>query len=302
MSIQRDTIPFGPGKVAIGADTLYSAGDINVNVITQFADVKSDQYGQGIKTIVDQTIEIAFRPQSLWSLIATVWPAAHLNPTIGSRVIGAAPGNLTIHGEDSSLLTVFAPGLVQLPSLSLGVDKAEFGEMKFVGVVDDAKSPGAADSLFTYAATGGTYGTPSAPDYLAAAEWSMAWNTDVLEGTLLESVTINPDMQVEPVKFGPRTVDFRRMGIQFGASVVAAHDLADLAALHGDDTTFLFGRRNTALGADLVLTSGLGHTITLKSAALEKSAMRYAMKEQRARNLDFRTSLLTGARVTLTAP
>ena len=35
MSIQRDAIPFGPGKiVSPNGDTFYSAGDIDVVVVT----------------------------------------------------------------------------------------------------------------------------------------------------------------------------------------------------------------------------------------------------------------------------
>lgn len=302
MSIQRDTIPFGPAKLVFGATNFHSAGDVDVEVLSELADVANDQYGQGVKTLLDQTVEVTCRPQSLWSLLTSVLPNSHIAPTIGTRLIGASPTPLVLHGEDSHLLTIHAACITQLPSLSLGVDKGEFGPMKFTGVVTNAKSPGEAGALLTYAATGGTYGTPSDPDYLAAAQWDAAWDTAVLAGTLLEAVNINPDLKIEPVKAGSRTLDFRVMGIQFSADLVAAFSLTDLAGLFSDGATFSYGQRNTAQGADLVLTSGLGHTFTLAAAALEKAALRFAMKEGRNREVSFRTTPLTGARISWTTP
>ena len=211
-------------------------------------------------------------------------------------MIGAAPTALVLHGEDSSLLTAFAAARTALPSLSLGVDKGEFGEMEFTGIVTNGKELGEAGSLYTYASSGGTYGTPADPDYLAASAWTADWKESALEGTLLESVTINPDLKIEPVKAGSRTLDFRHMGIQFSADVTAAVSLPNLSDIHGDGS-FTYGGRNTEASGDLVLTSALGQSLTLKAAAIEKAAMKFAMKEARNRAITFRTSLLTGARI-----
>ena len=302
MSIHRDTIPFGPAKIVHGSDTFYSAGDIDVTVVTERADVNPDQYGQGVKTVIDQIIEVVFKPQSLWSLLDKVYPSAEIAPTIGSRSIGASPTALIIHGEDSSLLTIPCPAITGMPSLMLGVDKGEFGTMKYTGIVTNGKNIGESGALYTYAATGGTYGTPATPDYLAAAQWDVTWKSTALTGTLLESVTINPELKIEAVKAGPRTMDFRRRGIQFTADIIAAADLTALSGIINDAATFKFGGRNTADGGDLVLTSVLGHTFTMVTAALDKAAMKYAMKQARPRALSFRTAALTGARVSWTTP
>ena len=302
MSIQRDSIPFGPAKIVQGATTFYSAGDIDVTVITEFADVNPDQHGQGVKTVLDQTIEVSFKPQSVWANLAKVYPASHIAPTIGARLIGANPVPVVIHGESGALLTIPCPAHTGLASTMLGVDKGEHGDMKFTGVCTNGKSPGENGALYTYAAAGGNYGNPVQPDYLAAAQWDMAWGDNVLAGTLLEAVTLNPDFKIEPVKFGPRTVDFRFKGTQFAAGVVAAHDLPDLSDLNNDGATVVFGGRNTAQGKDLVLTSALGHTLTLVAAAIEKSGLKFGMKEAAPRAIDFRTSALAGARISWTTP
>jgi len=300
--IQRDSIPFGPAKIVFGATTLHSAGDVDVEVITEFADVGNDQYGQGTKTVLDQMIKVRFRPQSLWANLAKALPNSHIAPTIGARIITGTVTPLVLHGEDSSLLTVIAAGITGLPSVSLGVDKGEFGDLEFTGVVTNGKSPGEAASLFTYAATGGTYGTPADPDYLAAAQWDADWKSSALAGTLLESISINADLRIEPVKAGPRTLDFRHGGIQFNADLTATASLPDLATLHGDGATFVYGARNTAAAGDLVLTSALGHTFTLTEAMIEKAALKFAMKEARNRAISFRTTPLTGARISWTTP
>lgn len=299
MSIHRDNIPFGPAKIVHGSDTFYSAGDIDISVVTEYADVNSDQFGAGVKTIIDQTVEVSFRPQSLYSLLAKVWPTAHIAPTtIGNRIIGGSAVPLVLHGEDSSLFTVYCSALTGIPSYALGVDKGEFGTMKFNGVVTNGKGIGEAASLYTYAATGGTYGTPSAPDYLGAANWEVTWGSTVLAGTLLEAATLTPELKIEPVKAGHRTLDYRMAGIQFHASVMMNLTMVELAALYADAATFSYGGRNSTLGKDLVFTSALANVVTLPTSMIEKHAAKFGMKEARSRAVDFRTSVLSGARAT----
>ena len=312
MSIQRDAIPFGPGKiVSPNGDTFYSAGDIDVQVITKWADVKPDQYGPGVKTVLDRTIEVTFKPQSIYALMdgtgaKGVYPATHIAPTaLGGRIIGGtlpttSVTSLVIHGEDSSLLTVFCPALVGIPTVMLGIDKGEFGTMKYIGVVTNGKDVGDASGLYTYAAAGGTYGTPGVPDYLSASEWQFTWHSSALSGTMLEAVTITPDFKYVPVMAGPRTMDFRFDGVQFSASVVAAIDSVALSTFENAGSTGTLGQRNTAVGGDLVFSSALGNTFTLKTSAIEKYAKKYDMKGQRARAIDFRTAVLSGARISWT--
>jgi hypothetical protein len=302
MSIQRDTIPFGPAKIVRGADTLYSAKDIDVVVTTEYADVDSDQFGQGTKTIVDQIIEVVFNPQSLWSLLSKVWPASHINPTIGARLITATATPTVLHGEDGALLTIPASAYLEIPDLSIGVDKGEFGQMKIGGVTTNAKALGASGALFTYAKTGGTFGSASNPDYLAAGDWQVDYKDGALAGDLLEGVVLKPDFKTEAVKAGKRTLDYRIKGCQFGADVVAAFDLADLSAIHNDADTFLYGQRNSTAAGDLVFTAASGHTITVPSAAIMKTPAKFAMLSQRNQAISFMGSLLTGARVAWTTP
>jgi hypothetical protein len=302
MSIQRDTIPFGPAKIVRDTLSVYSAKEINVVVTTEFADVSPDQYGQGTKTILDQTIEVEFSPQSIWALLASVLPASHINPSIGGRLVTAAPVPTLLHGEDGSLLTIPASAIIGLPDISLGVDKGEFGTMKIGGVTTNGKQLGDAGALYTYAPAGGAYGNPGSPDYLAAGAWSMAWGANILAGDLLEAVTIKPDFKTEAVKAGKRTLDWRHKGCQFAADVVAAIDLEALSDIHNDGATFLYGQRNSTAAEALVFTAATGHTFTLAAASLEKSPMRFAMLEQRQQGVSFRTSSLAGARVSWTTP
>ncbi len=302
MSIQRDTIPFGPAKIVRGALTCWSAKDINVVVTTEFADVNPDQYGQGTKTILDQIIEVEFPPQSIWALLASLWVAADINPTINSRIVTAAPTPTVLHGEDGALLTIPASGIIGLPDLNIGVDKGEFGSMKIGGVTTNAKALGADGALFTYAATGGTYGNPSNPDYLAAGAWGMEWGDAILSGDILEAISIKADFKTDAIKAGKRTMDWRRRGTQFAAEVTAGNDLEALSDIINDGATFLYGQRNATAAQDLVFTAATGHTLTMVKAFIEKTPMKFASLEQRNQGISFRTTGLTGARVSWTTP
>ena len=302
MSIQRDTIPFGPAKIVRGGLTLYSAKDISVVVTTEFAEVNPDQFGQGTKTIVDQIIEVEFAPSAVWASLATVWPAADINPAINSRIITTEVTPTLLHGEDGALLTILASGVIGLPGVDIGVDKGEFSAMKIGGVCTNGKALGAAGSLYTYAANGGVFGNPTAPDYLAAGAWSINWGEEILTGDLLAAASIKPDFKTEAVKAGKRTLDWRRKGCQFSAEVTSDADLVALSGLHNDGATFQYGQRNSAAAKDLVFTANTGHTLTLAKAFLEKSPMKFASLEQRGQGLSFKTSGLTGARVSWTTP
>jgi len=302
MSIKRDTIPFGPAKIVRGALTFWTAKELNVVVTTEYADVDSDQFGQGTKNIVNQIIEVEGAPQSIWALLASVWAAADINPAINSRIITAVQVPTVIHGEDGSLLTIPASGIIDIPSLAIGVDKGEFGNIKIVGVCANGFALGDEGSVYTYEAAGGVFGNPSNPDYLAAGAWGMEWGDNVLAGDLLEAVTIKPDFKVEPVKAGKRILDYRRKGCQFSAEVVASANLEDVSGLHNDGATFLYGQRNSTAAHDLVFTAASGHAINLKAAAMMKAAMKFASLEQRQQGAMFETTGLTGARVVITTP
>lgn len=302
MSIQRDTIPFGPAKIVRDTLTLYSAGPINVTVITEFADVNPDQFGQGTKTILDQTIEVEFSPQALWANLTKVWADADINPAISSRIVTGTPVATELHGEDGALLTIPATGIITLPDVNLGVDKGEFGSMKIGGVTTNGKALGASGALYTYADTGGTFGTPDSPDYLAAGQWSAAWGATILTGDLLSAAQIRPDFKTEKVVAGKRTLDWRRRGCQFSTELISTADLTDLSGIYNDGTTFQYGQRNSKAAQDLVFTAAAGNTLTLAKAFLNKSATRFASLEQRGQGIMFETSGLTGARVSWTTP
>ena len=304
MSIQRDNIAFGPAKIVINYGTpitLYSAKAIDVTVTTEYAEVNSDQFGQGTKVIVDQTIEAMFAPQSLYALLTSVWPSTHINPSIGTRILGSSPPTVQFHGEANSLLTFLAGGIIGIPGVDIGVDKGEFSQMKIGGVCQNGKTLGSASSLYTLADTGGTFGTPSNPDYLMAGDWNFTWKTSALGGELLESVSIKPDFKTTAVKAGKRTLDWRHGGCQFNADVVSSQDPAILAALYNDGSTFAYGARNTASAGALVFTNpATSNTITIGSAMIEKDMKQYSLEAQRNKAISFRSANLTGARIAWT--
>ncbi len=96
--IERNVIPFGPGKIVRGSDTLYSAGDINVLETKVWAVVNPDQWGPGIKMLVDHIMEVSFKPQSIWANLSKVYPTALIAPTImGQRICTGTPVPLAIH-------------------------------------------------------------------------------------------------------------------------------------------------------------------------------------------------------------
>lgn len=304
MILERDVLThLGPGKVIYNSGTAHwSAADITAEIIADMADVDSDQHSEGTKTVRDMMVKVKYRPQSLWALLDLFYASGFVNPTKGGRLIGATAKPLVIHGEDSSLFTIHNAALTGLPSIKLGVDAGEFGDVEFTGIITTAKQSGEAAALYTYAATGGTFGTPAAADFMGAGNWEVDWNTAALGGTLLDAVTITPDYKVEPVKAGPLTIDFRHNGLQFSADVKAAWSPVELATLVNDAATFIRGARNTAGAGDLVFTSGTGHTFTLESAFPEKASLLYAMKEIRSNPITFRTTGRSAARVSWTTP
>jgi len=301
MSIQRNNIAFGPAKIVIGAPlnvTLYSAKNIDITVTTTYADVDSDQFGQGTKTIVDQVIEATFNPQSLYALLASVWPATHINPAIGTRILGPNPPTVQFHGEDASLLTILAGNIIAIPDINIGVDKGEFGTMKIGGVCANGTALGAPNSLYTLADNGGVFGNPSNPDYLLAGDWSYTWKGNVLAGELLEAISIKPDFKTKPVKAGKRTLDWRFAGTQFAAEVVSSQDPAVLAGLYNDGQTFVYGARNLASAGPLVVTNNTtANAITMPYAMIEKDMKQYSLEAQRNKGISFKSANLVGARI-----
>lgn len=305
MILERDVVnQIGDAKyVYDGGTDFYAAADATYEVVVDQPDVDSDQYGYGAKTNRDNRGLLKLRPQSVWAVLSAVYPSTHINPSRGAPLIGSAAKAMVVHGRDSSLLTIHNCCQTSLPTLKLGLDAGEFGDLEYTGVITTAKQMGESGALQTYAATGGTFGTPTTPDYLAAGDWEVDWNSGALAGTMLEACTITPEFSVKEVKMGGMAaVDFIVEKCQFSVSIRAAWDPLDLNTLLNDAASYTRGSRTTAGAGDLVLTSSLGHTFTLHSCLPDKADLRYAQTDVRSGAINFRGSKISGARISWTTP
>jgi hypothetical protein len=274
MGYSRSSLYVGPARCVFNGVSFYSRGNASLAVDRETFKVGSDAFGDFSTRSKDVMVKCGVTPDGIWAAgaLPKIWPYGSTIP--GTNIHGATDVPLVLHTSASELWTVVAAAITKLPDIFLGNSKTMMGAMEFTGVRKDASDFETADSLYTFASTGGAFADATyASSALKVQTYTGVWA--VVDGFhdfhTQDGWTISFDLGVDPVpleSIGSVMHLFQRVGVMAKckplgptpAQIIAAQKIQGDGALgHGEE-----------LGqGDLVITGKDASTvITLKNAGL----------------------------------
>lgn len=281
----------GPAKYVLNSVPFYSDGDVTVNI--EETTIPHMVRGMEIdRNLVDATVSLSVKPdgQLTSGVIAKMWPYMTSQPGEG---LGLTPDkSLVIHDSNSHLYTIHNAFVTSQPSLHLGIEDTILGAVGITGVRKSSALAWEVGSLYTCAATGGTFAdtTWTAP---VRQEYSAAWTgSDGKALTAFHSkggFRIKVDTQVN-LHSGPVLGTF--MGTFIGMSVTVECEPAEqtgielmtvLASQHASNKR---GVSVSSLGGSLVITgeSNTAYIFTLPKAIVVGGAYNFGSSSGFLRN------------------
>jgi hypothetical protein len=288
MAISRTLLIAGPAKAiytpAAGAATFFSKDDIAVNIRRDTFRVGPVGLGDDSRES-DVVIETEITPEGRWNaaLIAALWP--HLNVTKGTGLFTSTDRPLVLHGADSSLTTIPCVALTKMPDLMFSSVASIVGSAGFTGLRKDNVAWATADSLFTYAATGGTFTDATYAASLIKTQPYVATLTGATGFTAFETYDgfkVTFGLQVSPeVLDSYGTMQFRYTGLDVSITCIPigpsiANALAELAI---DGTGAQRGRSLSSLGTALTIVGADAVTyLTAPNVTARSTSLRFGTR------------------------
>lgn len=281
MPIDRATILKGPGHITFDGATILSDGDIEATMIVETEDVATSSYGPVDARIVDKRIEVTVTPKK-WRDLGKLLPYA--THQIGQSLYGAADIPLVMITGDATL-TVANARVTSLPSLNLRTRGGGtiLGSMTFTGLIANNANPAAAASY--YALSGGGNPPTLALSDIVTDFWSGSWDGTPIRGD--EGFQVNFELETAAqVDDETGTYDMRLQSLRAVASVtprgMTAAAMAALLSMGG-------GIGTAPAKHDLAITSGFGHSVTLKNCLARQGQIRAGADAHRTGTLEFAT-------------
>lgn len=292
----RSSLQRGPGSLVYDTTLkIFSAEDINANIVIDTWRPKVSTHGEGAPRISDARGEITFTPTGRITadLIDALFPAGFRNPVIGSRVFPAADKALLIHGVDGVKHQFTSAALTKMPGLALSPRGTAFGEAAFTALIGNGLARSAAGSFFTTPASASWAETFSDSDIIAVP-YAGVWGELAIPTE--EGWKVDFEVGMEPVVVdGIGTVDYELTGVTARATCrpSAMNAAALAAALRPEGLELGSSLRQTK---NLVIT-GLagGLVVTLYDAAMTAGPAVWGTNASRAGEVTFEASRqLTG--------
>lgn len=148
-----------PGRLLFNAISLYSKEGTTIDTDLVYSQEQVDIAGLGTIDNRDKEAydEITLTPDGRMTtaIAAVLWPFA--NPTIGAGIFTDTDTPCVVHGNDNSLDTHATAAVEQMPQMMFHPNKTLVGQMKLLALRAAASSWSTANSLRTFADTGGTF-------------------------------------------------------------------------------------------------------------------------------------------------
>lgn len=222
MAIDRTTLVQEPGLVQFGGAYFYSQGEIVAEMAPTLTDVTTDAFGVVDRRHTDRRIEIRFTPVGELESLSVLYP--HGGLTVGDSLFGSSDSACKIWTPSGKSLEVHNCAVTQMPALTFAHDQPLFGEVVITGLVQNSTNPEAANSYYTYTASGETYPGDSQFDNSAIKMLGSeaAWGSDPWDAFYSEAgFSFSFDMSTEDVPAdGHGTIDIRLTDIAATCSAV----------------------------------------------------------------------------------
>ena len=282
MSIDRTTILSGPGLVTYGGASLYSKGNITVDLIEELFDVDSSKFGKLDDRVSDRRIEVKFTPVGEFESLAVLFPYAAT--VVGTSIYGASDSALVINGVDGRKLTIHNVALTGLPDITASVSETAFGEVTFTGLLANSTAPTASAAYYTEAVE--TYPGDSNfdPTAILTSAFSSAWGSSPWDDFATEegwTISFSPTFTPKVVN-GCGTVDmiFSNLEVSATAKPIGPTQAELLTARKFQGTGAGLGVSKADGASDLII-SATGQYFYVYGAILTESPLAWASEDNR---------------------
>ena len=157
--MNRSSLNRIPGRLAFNGISLYSKEGTTIDTDLVYNQLKVGAAGLGDIDNRDQEAydEIILTPSGRLTaaIAAVIFP--YTNPVIGAGIFTDTDVPAVVHGNDTSLDTHAAAAVSQMPQLLFHPVKTLLGQMKLLCLRSNGVDWSGANSLRTYADTGGTF-------------------------------------------------------------------------------------------------------------------------------------------------
>lgn len=291
MAISRANLVKGPCKITWASNTIFSVGDVSIEIVKERVDIESSAHGIVDEVLVDAMVRVRFTPVSKWAYNSLLYP--HLNPTIGARIFGDSDTALVITARDGSVYTILAAAITRMPSLSLNVRNNVFGEVEFTGVRANGMDGSDADSLLTITST--TYAdTTFAASDLVRQNWTGAWGS-VTGFTAIqpkEGWSVDFELGLSPDTVdGIGTVDMSIQSLKVMAKCIPIGPTAAQLLTNLRIMGTAIGTRQSANAADLTISGESAGGIVLNQAQLVEAGYVFGNQPLRNGEIGFVTTI-----------
>lgn len=288
-----------------GGMVIYDAAGANAKLhfrdvlqwrpVRNWSEVPASLSGPVDKSETDRYYEITGRLWGAWESLTTLFPAAYLNPAVGTRICGNADRALVVHGRDTQKVTFHNAVLTRLANLHMGVDQSMFSaDVTFSAFIRDNMNPEDANAYLTIASEAFPADTGFSKTNYKQQRYSGAWTgiTGFTTITPQSGFQVEFELRLSPLNInGLGRVDMALQGLIARAKCVPVEptqqQILDAARAQGANAAL--GRLLSAGSADLVLT-GSGVAVTLYDAGLMEFGARFGSEVLRNNEVGWETT------------
>ncbi len=292
--LDRTTVLRGPAHIVRDSVTFHAQAAITAEPnLTRFQ-IETSRSGKVDERALDATWPVKFVPTGEINadILAALFPAAYLNPVIGTSIFPSTDKTLVVTGithTTGNVFTLKSSALTRMPNLVLAANKTLFGEAEFTGIRQKSTAWSTAGSLTGISDQGSPAAGDSDPADIPSEPATAAWGSIIADIETEAGWTIEPTLELKPeVSDREGTYDMTLVGVGYMAKCrPLGPSMATIQnAMAHQGTSAARGASLRPLSADLTLeTTTL--TATVKNAALVSAGFRWGANELRIGEIGF---------------
>jgi hypothetical protein len=276
MPVQRSTIIRGPAIVTFNGATLYSKGDIELELGVETFNVETAMHGKVDERVASRVARIRFTPDGQYESMGVIWPYGAMN--LGDSVFTAADIPLVIKTKAGQVLTFSAAAITKMPSLMLGSSKTILGDIEFTALGKDNEAWTVANNLVTVTSAAFS-DTSFDPASIITQPYTGVWGVSAPWSsiTTFDGWQVDFDLSLNPITTdGDGIVDmtFASLAVTAKCRPIGITETQLITALGLQGGGNARGRSLQTGSSDLVI-SNTGVTVTVKSAQLKSGPMAF---------------------------
>lgn len=272
------TVIQGPAYVKWGSKVYYSAGPVMIRYQTRAWNPTSAMFGPLGPRLSNRIVTVSFQPVGKLdpaTAVSEYWPVTPAS--IGSSLI--SDDDLTVAPRTGNKITFPRAGLTRLPSLRLSaLSTCWQGEMEFTCLSDGEWT--AENAWQTIAATSAD--TSFDPSKIISPRYTASWGSVTGIEPDEQGFVVEPELRAQEIiaaNWGVLDVVLSELSVRcrFRPISLSEAQMAQMLSLQGSGAKL----PGDALGANDLVISGTGVTVTIYQVGPSDAALHYAPGEWR---------------------